>query len=190
MKLKDGKIIEEKIIEEINFEEEQDIKIYCLNDKEGLDYIINKTNGLAGIDLNDVKQIETDYWNNVYVLTNDKKLYFNSLCICSDINRLYLFDGFHIYIIQEDNTIIPTGDAKEWDNLDMYLYNDGIAYKKIIEDTLMITALTEDKRVISVSFSINQGIVPENFIDVDDIYYEDNEIFIIKNGQSKPLYIK
>ena len=72
----------------------------------------------------------------------------------------------------------------------MYLYNDGIAYKKIIEKLLIIVALTEDKRVISVSFSLNHGIVPENFIDVDDIYYEDNEMFIIKNGQSEPLYIK
>lgn len=196
MILKDGKIVSQEINQEYDFEDnvEDEVKIYCLKKEEQLEYIKNNTDGLNGFNLNEVKQIETDYWNNVYVLKNNGDLYINTTFSSSGVDRIYVFDGFHLYRIQKNNTIVPIGDVEEWDNLDIYLYNNYEVYKKIVEMPLCIIGLTEDKRVLALSFSINYGIVPENFINVDDIYLKEDEKgniqpYILKNGIETSLFV-
>ena len=113
-------------------------KIYLIEDEnERLKYIKNNTNGLKGIDIEEVKQIETDYYNNVYVLLNNGYLFENGELIEGDINNIHFLDGLNIYAFTNKNQIIPINRNKEeWTNLDYYLYNDNCLYKKIIADVL------------------------------------------------------
>lgn len=178
---------------------EKQFKIYSIKDEqEKIEYIKNNTNGLNGINLEDVKQIETDFDNYVYVVLNNGKFYENGILQDSNINRLYAFDGLNIFKITNSNQIIPVQfDMENWRELDWYLYNEGEPYKKITTDISHFVALTQEGRVIAIhSLPIGLGIVPENFIDVEDILFVPNENnqdlvmpYIIKNNEKMPLYI-
>ena len=173
------------------------IKIYSIEDKQKrLEYIKNNTNGLNGINIENVKQLETDYWNNVYTLLKNGDLYENGQIADIDIKSIYYLDGLNLYVITNDNKIIPLNREKEgWTNLDYYLNNKNCSYKKIIIDTLYITALTKEGRVIGThSNPAGLGIVPENFLDVEDIKLVEigeniTMPFIIKNNKEIQLYI-
>lgn len=171
-------------------------KIYDINDRDKkIEYIRNNTNGLNGINLDDVKQIETDYYNNVYVLLYNGKLYENGKLKNYNIDELYMFDGLTLFKIS-NNKIFPIIDDKnDWTNIDWYFYNNGCSYKKIIKDILYFVALAEDGRVFAMS-SNPTGIAvnSENFINVDDIFLKkvDDDLYepyIMKGEEEKPLYV-
>lgn len=164
--------------------------IYLIEDEnERIKFIREYTNGLDGIDIKDVKQIETDYWNNVYTLLNNGYLLENGELCDVEIDRLYYFDGFHLYAITNDNKIIPI-NKDNWCNIDFYLNNNNCLYKKIISDVLYIVALTEEGRVIATTSNpCGLGVIPQNFVDVDDIFIKDDDVYIIKQGKEIPLYV-
>ena len=171
-------------------EDFEEFKIYSLDNMEKIYYIKNYTNGLDNINLKEVKQIETDFYNNVYVLLENGNIYINGSLEDVGIEKIYMIDGFHIYMITTDNKIIPLGEKEEWSKLDFYLYNNSSSYKKVVTDVLHIAGLTKDKRVISAYCNpCGIGVDPENFINVDDILIKDEKIYIIKAGETKPLYI-
>lgn len=171
-------------------EDFEEFKIYSLDNMEKIYYIKNYTNGLDNINLKEVKQIETDFYNNVYVLLENGNIYINSILEDVGIEKIYMLDGVHIYMITTDNKIIPLGEKEEWSKLDFYLYNNSSPYKKVVTDVLHIAGLTKDKRVVSAYCNpCGIGIDPENFINVDDILIKDEKIYIIKVGETKPLYI-
>lgn len=173
----------------MDINENKDFKIYCIADeKERIDYIQNNTNALNYINLAEVKQIETDYYNKVYVLLNNGNIYIDNTYFVSDISSIYCVSGLNIYLITNDNRILPIKDVVYWDNLDFYLNNNYEKYKKILTHELFLTALTGEKKVIAVTKLIEHGTIPENFFDVDDILSIDEEPYIIKNNKTIPLY--
>ena len=92
----------------------------------------------------DIKQIETDHYNKVFVLLNNGKLYRNGELIDAKVSQIYMVDDMHLYKITEENKIIPIYEDDLWDKADKYLNNDNCSYKKIITNSLHIVAITED----------------------------------------------
>lgn len=168
----------------------KDFKIYNLNILEQISYIKKHTNFFNDIRLKNIIQIKVDFWDNVYMLADNGKFYINGIFNASQVNEIVLLDGFHLYKITNDNKIFPLKELEEWDNIDFYLYNAFNSYKKILTSDFYITGLTEDNNIISVHIDVNlTGIEPNNFINVDDILKIDEDVYIIKNGETKPLYI-
>ena len=136
-----------------------------------------------------MKQIETDYYNNIYVLLDNGYLLENGELQDNDIDRLYMVNGFSLYKITNDNIIKPIDDVYKSD-LDIYLNNEDYKYKKIISDPLYLVALTEEGTIKSSALSgIPIGIIPENFVGVDDIFIKDDNVYIIKQGKEISLYV-
>ena len=180
----------------LKYKEDKDTKIYNMPEDERRDYIKYQTDGLKNINEKDVKQIETDYYNKVFVLLNNGNLYMDGELIDSKISKIYMFDGMHLYKITEDNKIIPIYEDDIMDNRDKYLNNENCYYKKIVTSTLHIVALTEDGNIRALhGLPTGLGIEPENFKDVEDVMIvqetKDIEVpYIFKNKEYKPLYIE
>ena len=171
---------------ENRFDEETELSF-----KQKLKCIKEYTNLLNSININEVKQLEKNYWNkDIYILLKNGELYINGVLKEGNIESLYIFDeNIHIYKIKKDNTIVPMKNEKYWDNLDIYLFNNNKPYRKIITTNSSIVALTLENKVVSMCFFEFLGIIPENFIDVDDIFIKDNRTYILKEGKEIPLYV-
>lgn len=151
-------------------------------------YIKEYTKALDGISDDKIKQIETDYYNNVYVLLKDDNLYKNGE-ICSDnVSGIWMLDGFDLYMITKDNMVISITDSD--DNIDKYLNNNNCKYKKIIYNILTFVALTNEGRVIATTCDPSGfGVIPEHFIDVDDILFIEDVPYIVKGNETIPLFL-
>lgn len=177
----------EEIYTKIGDKQIENIKLKL---KADIEHIIGTNN----IDESQIKQMEYDYYKNTYILLNNGSLYMNKTCINSKTKELYLLDIFHIYSITTNNMILPLRDIEQWDNLDLYLYNEGEQYKKIISSDLHLVGLKNNGEIIAYTCLPGVAIEKNNFIDVDDIKIvkldEDvYEPYIIKENQEVPLYI-
>ena len=182
-------LLKEELSSQILEEKEDDLKIYNIDGIKRIFYIKKYTNGLNNINLKYVKQIETDYYNNIYVLLDNGYLLENGELQDNDIDRLYMVNGFSLYKITNDNIIKPIDDVYKSD-LDIYLNNEDYKYKKIISDPIYLVALTEEGTIKSSALSgIPIGIIPENFVGVDDIFIKDDNVYIIKQGKEISLYV-
>ena len=187
--MKEELLKEEELSSQILEEKEDDLKIYNIFGIKRIFYIKKYTNGLNNINLKYVKQIETDYYNNIYVLLDNGYLLENGELQDNDIDRLYMVNGFSLYKITNDNIIKPIDDVYKSD-LDIYLNNEDYKYKKIISDPLYLVALTEEETIKSSALSgIPIGIIPENFVGVDDIFIKEDKPYIIKQGKEISLYV-
>ena len=151
---------------------------------------------------NEIKQIETDFDNNIYVLTNNGKLYKTSQYdvdleyICMDILKIFYLDGRNLYKITSENIILPIDNNKIWDNTDKYLNNNNCKYKKIETSKMHIVLLTKDGCVRALCGGYPcLGIIPDNFINVNDITIVEDEYgtdipYIYKNNEFVELYIE
>ncbi len=169
---------------------EQD-KIYNMPENKRIDYIINNTNGLKGIEEESVKHIETDFYDNVFVLTIDGKLYKNGELVDKKIKELHMFDGCHLYKVTSDNKIRPIDDDFKWNDIDTYLNNHDCSYKKILFSTMNIVALTNNGEIREIH-QYPACIIPENYVGVEDIKIEEiNSLdipFVYKNNHYIKLY--
>ena len=187
--MKEELLKEEELSSQILEEKEDDLKIYNIDGIKRIFYIKKYTNGLNNINLKYVKQIETDYYNNIYVLLDNGYLLENGELQDNDIDRLYMVNGFSLYKITNDNIIKPIDDVYKSD-LDIYLNNEDYKYKKIISAPIYLVALTEEGAIKSSALSgIPIGIIPENFVGVDDIFIKDDNVYIIKQGKEISLYV-
>ena len=151
---------------------------------------------------NDIKQIETDYDNEIYILTNDGELYKTSKYdeelefICKDIIKIFYLDGMNLYKITTENIILPIDNSKTWNNTDKYLNNNNCKYKKIETSKMHIVLLTKEGNVRALCGGYpSLGIIPENFLNVEDITIVEDEHgidmpYIYKNNEFIELYIK
>lgn len=175
---------------------DEETKIYNMPEDERMDYIRYQTDGLKNIEEKDIKQIETDYYNKIFVLLNNGNLYRDGELIDNKISKIYMFDGQHLYKITEENKIRPIYEDDIWDNIDKYLNNNNCSYKKIVTTTFHIVALTADGIVRAIhGLPTGLGIEAENFKNVEDISIVQEtkgiEIpYIFKNNTYKPLYIE
>ena len=144
----------------------KDFNFSLLKGKERIEYIKEHTNGL-----------------------NNKQFYKNGVLEDSNVREILVLENGNLYRIREDNTIIPLKSKEKWDDVDIYLYNQNKEYKKIITRGSNIICLTTEKKVISVCFFELLGIIPENFIDVEDICMKKSKMYIVKEGKEIPLYI-
>lgn len=167
---------------------EYETKIYNISDeKKRLDYIRNNTNGFQGLNEEEIKQVETNYYNDVFVVLNDGTLYFNGNLIDGNIDRIWMCNGCRLFAISRDNEIKP---LQNWTSFSKYLNNDNCKYKKIITNVLHLVALTEEGKVIATTIDpCGFGIIPDNFIDVDDICFIEDEPHIIKSQKKILLYV-
>lgn len=150
---------------------------------------------------NEIKQIETDFYNNIYVLKNNGKLYKTSQYdvdleyICMDIVKIFYINGMDLYILTSENIILPIDNDKVWNNVDEYLNNNNCKYKKVETSKMHMVALTEDGYVRAISCYPSLGILPENFVNVDDITIVEDEDgidmpYIYKDNEFVELYIE
>ena len=187
-------IADEETLEEIYTKvADKQIENIKLKLKDDVEHIIG-TNNLENIEESQIKQTKYDYYKNTYILLNNGSLYINKTYINSKTKELYLLDNFHIYSITTNNMMLPLKELEEWDNLDLYLYNEGEQYKKIINTDLHFVGLKNNGEIIAYTFLPGVAIEQNNFIDVDDIKLVkvNEDVFdpyIIKENQEIPLYI-
>ena len=156
--------------------------------------IMSKNNiDYKNINFEEIIDYRINYENNIYILFNDGCLYKNDELYDIDINNLFSLDIYRIYEITKENRINPINGICCCD-IDYYFNNNQCSYKKIIVNELYLIALTEEGRIIAVSTNpCGLGIIPENFIDVEDVYFKeyDNvvEPYVFKEGIERPLYV-
>ena len=116
--------------------------------------------------------------------------------ICMDILKIFYLDGRNLYKITSENIILPIDNNKVWDNTDKYLNNNNCKYKKIETSKMHIVLLTEDGCVRALCGGYPcLGIIPDNFINVNDITIVEDEYgtdmpYIYKNNEFVELYIE
>lgn len=96
-------------------------------------------------------------------------------------------DGFSIFAVTNNNMVESI--TCQYDLND---YISGIEYKKIATSNLYLLAQTKDNKVKCISADpTGQGIIPDNFIDVEDILFKTElEIpYVVKNGKEVPLFV-
>ena len=163
-------------------------------DIERIKEIISKKN--LDYDSNDFEEIisyRIDFEENIYILFDNGILYKNDEIYDFNISNLFSLDIYRIYEITKENKINPINEMYNSD-IDYYLNNNKCSYKKIIVDDLFLIALMEEGRIIAVSTTpVGLGIVPENFVNAEDIFFKEYENtvepYIVKEGIEKPLYI-
>lgn len=175
-------------------------KIYNMPEEKRKEYLKNFTCIFEKLEEKEILQIETNFDNRVFVLTTNgllyrTELYDNELDLISEnISKIYYLDGQNLYKITEENIILPIEDDYIWNNTDIYLNNNNCKYKKIETSQMHIVLLTQDGNVRALCGGYpNLGIIPENFIDVEDITIVDNELgidmpYIYKNNMFMELY--
>ena len=168
-----------------NLDDEDIQRIKEIMSKKNIDY--------KNINFEEIISYKIDFEDNIYILFNNGFLYKNDKLCDIDIINLFSLDIYRIYEVTKDNRINPINEDYCYD-IDYYLNNNNCSYKKIIVDDLYLIALTEEGRIIAVSTNpVGLGIIPENFIDVEDIIFKeyDNvvEPYIVKDGIEKSLYI-
>lgn len=166
---------------------DNDFKIYFINDyEEKVKYIKENTDVLDDIDENDIKQIESDYYNLVYILLKDGTLYKNKQIIKGNVSKLWFMDGYRIFGIMNNNMVESITVQYGLND-----YISGIEYKKVETSYLYLLALTKDNKVKCIADDPSGiGIIPENFIDVEDILFKTELAipYIVKNGKEIPLF--
>ena len=151
---------------------------------------------------NDIKQIETDFDNKIYILANNGTLYktaqydFEIEFISGGIEKIFYLDGINLYRITAKNEIFPIDNNKDWNNTDKYLNNNNCKYKKIETSKMHIVLLTEEGNVRALCGGYpSLGIIPDNFVKIDDITIVEDENgvdmpYIYKNNEFIELYIE
>ena len=172
-------------MEKVDFDRYKDACCY-MTPEELTQYVNDNISIWGNINKQNIKQIESIFENDVYVLLDDGKLYENGKLILDGITELWSMNIHYLFVITNNNYVYSIQDN---------IFNNYIGntkYKKIVKSGLDLLALTYDKKVKSLtSYPEFIGIEPENFIDVDDISItgELGTPFIIKNGIKIPLYI-
>lgn len=166
----------------------EDFKIYNLGSSDKIrKYIRENTDVLDGISDDDIKQIETDFYNSIYVLFKNGTLYKDRELIEDDVNRLWMLNGFNLFAIMSNNTIKSITSRN-----DLHEYIKDEEYKKILTSTLYLVALTKDGKVKCIHGDpTGLGIIPDNFLNVDDVLIKtDLEIpYIKKAGKEMSLFV-
>ena len=163
-------------------------------DIEIIKEIISKKNiNYNNINFEKIIDYRVDYEDNIYILFDNGVLYKNDELYDVGISNFFSLDIYRIYEITKENKINPINEMYNCD-IDYYLNNNKCSYKKIIVDDLFLIALMEEGRIIAVSTTpVGLGIVPENFVNVEDIFFKEYENtvepYIVKEGIEKPLYI-
>lgn len=164
-------------------------KIYHLKDrKEIINYIRTNTKVLDNFKDEEIKQIESDYYNRIYVLLNNGNLYKGYDFYKSNVDRIWMLDAFNLYFITKENQVFTLTNFDK--DMDAYLNNNNCKFKKIIYNTLTFVALTFDGKVISTTCDPSGfGIIPENFLNIDDILFIEEIPYIIKNNKLLKLFV-
>ncbi len=150
-------------------------KIYNMSKEEKEEYFTNYTDIYEKFDKNEIKQIETNFYNDIYILTVSGKLYKTKFLekiepLNDNIKKIYPLDAGNLYKITNQNVILPIEGKSKFSNTDKYLNNGNCKYKKIETSIMHIVALTEDGNVRALCGGYpNLGIIPSNFVDVEDI---------------------
>ena len=155
--------------------------------KKKIEYLKENTDILDDIKESNIKQIESDYYNSVYFLLKDGTLYKTKQIIKYNISKLWFMDEFSIFAVTNNNMVESI--TCQYDLND---YISGIEYKKIATSNLYLLAQTKDNKVKCISADpTGQGIIPDNFIDVEDILFKTElEIpYVVKNGKEVPLFV-
>lgn len=163
-------------------------------DIEIIKKLIGKKNiNCKNINFKEIISYRIDFEDNIYILFDNGVLYKNDELYDVGIKNLFSLDIYSIYKITKENQIHPINEIYCRD-IDYYLNNNNCSYKKVIVDVLYLVALTEEGRIIAVSGNpIGLGVVPENFVDVENIFFKEYENivepYIVKKGIENPLYV-
>lgn len=187
-------------IQKINHRESE--KIYNVSEEKQEEIFKLYTCIYEKINRKDIKQIETNFDNDIYVLTMNGKLYKTRKyddeleILDENIEKVYFLDGINLYKIKKQNRILPIEENKPWSNTDKYLNNNNCKYKKIETSKMHIVLLTEEGNVRALCGGYpSLGIIPDNFRKVEDITIIEDENgidmpYIYKNNEFIELYIE
>lgn len=174
-------------------------KIFKMTEEEKEKIFKNHTCIYRKINKEEIKQIETDFDDNIYILLTSGNLYKtikydDELEFLSEqIKKIYYHNG-RLYKITDENIILPVEDTI-LSNTDKYLNNNNCKYKKIETSKMHIVLLTEEGTVRALCDGYSSlGIIPDNFVNVDDITIVEDENgidmpYIYKNNEYRELYI-
>lgn len=171
-------------MKKVYFDKYKDACCYMTSDE--LREYIGNAKKWRNIDNKDIKQIESLFENEVYVLLNDGTLYENGRQILDGISELWCMNIHNLFVITNENYVYSIQDTI-FNN-----YIGKIKYKKIVKSEIDLLALTYDNKVKALTSSPDFiGIESTNFIDVDDISItgELGTPYVIKNCKKIPLYI-
>lgn len=163
-------------------------------DIEIIKEIISKKNiNYNNINFEKIIDYRVDYEDNIYILFDNGVLYKNDELYDVGISNFFSLDIYRIYEITRGNKINPINEMYNCD-IDYYLNNNNCSYRKVIVDDLYLIALTEEGRIIAVSTNpVGLGIIPENFVNVEDVYFKEYENavepYVVKEGIERPLYV-
>ena len=172
-------------MEKVDFDKYKNACCY-MNPDELREYVSNTPTIWGNINKQNIKQIESIFENDVYVLLNDGTLYENGKQILEGISELWCMNIHNLFVVTDDNYVYSIHDTV----FNSYIGN--IKYKKIVKSQIDLLALTYDNKVKALTSSPDFiGIEPDNFIDVDDISItgELGTPYVIKKGKKIPLYI-
>lgn len=172
-------------MEKVNSDKYKNACCY-MTPEELREYVSNTSTIWGGINKQKIKQIESIFENDVYVLMNDGNLYENGKQILDGVDQLWCMNIHYLFVITKENYVYSIQDN---------IFNNYIGntkYKKIVKSEIDLLALTYDSKVKALTSSPDFiGIEPDNFIDVDDISItgELGTPYVIKKGKKIPLYI-
>lgn len=177
-------------------------KIYNMSKKKQEEIFELFTCIYEKIDKKEIKQIETNFYNDIYVLTIAGKLYktkkydIHLEFLDEFIEKIFYLEGINLYKITQKNIILPIEEKEQWNNTDKYLNNNNCTYKKIETSKMHIVLLTDKGNVRALCGGYPcLGILPDNFIEVEDITIIEDENgidmpYIYKNNNFMKLYIE
>ena len=147
--------------------------LYDYDIDKSFEFVSSNTDYLNNINKSSVKTILFSYGKEIIVLLNNGCLTVNGVFVRDNVDRLWFQDATMIYSITNDNEIIIVTRLNT--QTSKLINNNNYKYKKVVTSLLSLVALRFDGQIRAITPYISVGILPERFINVDDIQYIVNE---------------
>ena len=161
--------------------------LYDFDLNDAYNFINDNTDYLKNISFEEVKEIKFSCYKDIVILLKNGVLIVNGEEKLDNIKTLGIDCGMYIFSISNDNIITClTGNWKTT----QFINDNNYKYKKIIIVGCGIAALTYENTIRYFGMVLDGVIDYNNFYDVDDIGYieEENSIVVIRKDKVISLF--